>query len=178
MAHRRRAACAHDVLVLFADFGIPRRPADLARHNCLSLRNPVGIVVDLWEFVRGDESESVAVSGWLISNHRDILLDSALNGFGVGRFGPLSLGNHLRTGRLVPVLLDWKTLASAPINLLYRPNQRRAPLVRHAIDYLSALFERDRVAGTDLSFARLAADRPAWYGTRFARASTAVKSRR
>ena len=160
----------------WAGFGLPRDPSELEKHNCLMLRNPVGTAIDLWEFGRGDERRSVAVSGWLVSNHRDVLLDAALAGEGVGRFVPLSLGDHVRAGRLVPALLDWRMLASAPIDLLYRPEYRRTPRVRATIEFLTQLFAK-AASADDFSSGRLAADKPSWYRLRYARASAAIKHR-
>ena len=57
----------------WAMHGKPQRPQDLARHNCLLTRSVDGIVMDLWSFRRGEQAESVTVTGWLVTSnpHRD-----------------------------------------------------------------------------------------------------------
>jgi len=41
--------------------GIPAHPDDLDRHTCVLMRNPAGILIDLWEFERDGEKASVSI---------------------------------------------------------------------------------------------------------------------
>lgn len=90
----------------WAAHGVPREPADLGRYTCLPMRSPAGILLDLWEFTRDGKTVQVPVSGWFSSNAREAVLDMVLSGHGVGRFSELTTRDHLKSGRLVPVLLD------------------------------------------------------------------------
>ena len=36
----------------WANHGVPTHPRQLERHTCLLMRNPAGILIDLWEFER------------------------------------------------------------------------------------------------------------------------------
>src|SRR5437588_67270 len=114
----------------WAVHGVPQRPQDLAAHTCLLFRNPDGTVQDLWTFEREGVKESAAVRSWLVSSHRDVLLDAALAGEGVARMGDLSIREHLRSGRLAPALRDWRAQDARPISLLYRSHSKRTPRVR------------------------------------------------
>lgn len=79
---------------------------------------------------------------WLVSTHRDDILDAVVNGQGVARFADLSIREPLRKGQLVPVLLEWESRHSPPVNLLYRSSQRRLPRVRLFTHFLAAKFRR------------------------------------
>jgi LysR family transcriptional regulator, regulator for bpeEF and oprC len=156
--------------------GIPRRPKDLERHVCLLFRTPFGTVHDLWQLERNGVKESVAATGWLVSSHRDVVLDAALAGAGVVRLTDLTIRTHVRSGRLVPALLDWDMRDAPPVDLLYRPSQRRIPRVRLFIDFVTELFreieaERGKEAGPHLD-----AERPRWWA-RHGRASVAMGRR-
>jgi LysR family transcriptional regulator for bpeEF and oprC len=162
----------------WAAHGIPQRPKDLERHVCLLFRGPEGTVLDLWQYERGEEKESAAVKGWLISNHRDVILDAVIAGEGIARMSDLTIRTHLHAGRLVPVLLDWETKDAPPINLLYRPSHRRTPRVRLFIEFVTDLFRRLEAEREDRFTSQLAAERPSWYGRRYGRASAAGRELR
>jgi DNA-binding transcriptional LysR family regulator len=123
----------------WASRGLPAHPGDLERHTCVLMRNPAGILIDLWEFERGGEKASVKVSGWLCSTGREVVLDSVLAGEGIARLNHLTTRVHLQAGRLQPVLLDWAVQGGPPINVLFRPSQRRTPRVRLFLDFITAL---------------------------------------
>ncbi|WP_082988323.1 LysR family transcriptional regulator [Bordetella bronchialis] len=151
--------------------GVPVSPRDLAHHQCLLFRDHEGTVIDYWEHERDGQVEAVAVNGWLVSSHRDVILDAVIAGQGVARFTDLSIRDPLRMGLLVPVLTDWQTRQSPPINLLYRSNQRRLPRVRLFIEFLTDLFQRlEDERGPELA-QQLAAEEPHWYRRRHSRAS-------
>ena len=86
------------------------------------MRNPAGILIDLWEFERGPEKAAVKVAGWLSSSGREVVLDRVLAGNGVARLNHLTTRGHLQTGRLIPVLPDWDVQGGPPINVLFRPS--------------------------------------------------------
>lgn len=156
----------------WAAHGVPAQPADLARHTCLLFRNPEATLLDLWRFERGETKHEIQVRGWLQSDHRDALLDAALAGHGVIRTSSISISPHLGSGRLVPVLLDWTLGDAPPVNLLFRPHQRRTPRVRVFAEFATALFR-------DLDPDQGAAGRtllPDWYRRRYARVSAALRS--
>jgi DNA-binding transcriptional LysR family regulator len=115
----------------------------------------------------------VAVSGWLISSHRDVALDLALSGEGVVRLTDFTILPHVRGGRLVPVLLEWEMPDAPPLHLLYRPNQRRNPRVRLFVDFITEVFgEIDAERGG----ASQHTERPRWWARR-GRASAAIERR-
>ncbi|HET9579143.1 MAG TPA: LysR family transcriptional regulator [Usitatibacter sp.] len=160
----------------WASHGIPQRPSDLAQHNCLCFRNPEGTLLDLWAFHRGGDAESVTVSGWLASSDRDALALAALAGEGVVRFSALTAWQHVRSGRLVPVLRDWEQRDAPPVYALYRAAQRNTPKVRLFVDFATELFRRLSAEreGRALDVPR---ERPEWHGRRYGKASKLQKRR-
>jgi DNA-binding transcriptional LysR family regulator len=159
----------------WAAHGIPQQPKDLAQHQCLLFRNPERTVLDLW---RGDwegKDESVTVSGWLISSHRDVLLGAVLAGEGVARVSNLSTHAQLRSGLLVPALLGWELRDAPPLNLLFRPKNRRTPRVRLFVEFFTEYFhdlQAERDKGSDQV---PTSDRPYWYRHSHGRASAAIR---
>ena len=157
--------------------GIPTDPSDLERHQCLLMRNPAGIVIDLWEFTRGSERRAVRVNGWLISNAREVVLDAVPRGQGIGRLNEITTRDHVRGGHLVPVLRDWEVPGGPPTNLLYRASARRDPRARVFIEFALQLLQQYEAEGEFLS-KHPSAERPAWHRRGYGRASAAVRSGR
>lgn len=154
--------------------GIPEHPSGLASHACLMVRNPAGILIDLWDFARGQERVSVKLGGWLSSNDREVVLDAVLAGQGIGRFSQFSTLSHLRSGQLVPVLLDWEVQGGPPLNLLHRAVHRRAPQVRVFLDFVATLLEEaDAETAGAGPFGH--ADRPQWHRRGYGRASSVLR---
>ncbi len=58
------------------------------------------------------------------------------------RLADLTALEHLREGRLLPVLTDWQMLDNPPITLLYRQNHRRIPRLRVFVDFVVAQFDK------------------------------------
>ncbi|MBC5767857.1 LysR family transcriptional regulator [Ramlibacter albus] len=151
--------------------GVPSTIEELEQHQCLLFRDQEGTVIDFWEHEREGLKRSASVSGWLVSTHRDDVLQAVIAGQGVGRFSDLSIREPLRTGQLVPVLLDWESRHAPPINLLYRSSQRRLPRVRLFIDFLVNVFRRMEEERAPELQVHLTPERPDWYRRRHGRAS-------
>jgi DNA-binding transcriptional LysR family regulator len=149
------------------------QPRDLERHTCFTFRNPRGVLLDLWEFERGAEKESIKVRGWMASSHRNLLIDAALAGEGVVRITDLIAMPLLKAGRLDPVLTDWSGLHAPPICVAFRPKHGRTPRIRVVIDFLADCFRRLEAERIDGRVA--AAERPEWYERRYNRASSSVR---
>lgn len=161
----------------WAVHGIPQHPSELSRFTCLVMRNPAGILLDLWEFARAQEAVQVPVKGWLSSNAREALLDLVIAGDGVGRFTELTTRGHVQSGRLVPVLLDWEVQGGPPINLLFKGSARRTLRLRAFVDYALECVRELQSSDSELAI-RPAAARPTWHVRGYGRASAAVRGRR
>ncbi|WP_153115312.1 LysR family transcriptional regulator [Rhodocyclus tenuis] len=112
--------------------GVPRTPADLARHNCLSLGQQRG-----WVFrdPESGELETRKVGGRFECNDGAVLHEWALAGKGLAWRSLWEVGQDLQEGRLSSVLDAWQ----APPMGIYAvfPQRRHLPLrVRLFIDLL------------------------------------------
>ena len=118
--------------------GIPREPADLAGHHCLSLGQQRG-----WVF-RDPQSgvvDTLKVSGPFECNDGAVLHEWALVGRGLAWRSLWEVGQDLKEGRLTSVLDAWQ----APPMGIYAvfPQRRHLPLrVRLFIDLLKETYER------------------------------------
>lgn len=118
--------------------GVPREPADLAEHNCLSLGQQRG-----WMF-RDPQTgmvESLKVGGNFECNDGAVLHEWALAGRGLAWRSLWEVGQDLREGRLTSVLDAWQ----APPMGIYAvfPQRRHLPLrVRLFIDLLKETYSQ------------------------------------
>ncbi|MBL8384716.1 MAG: LysR family transcriptional regulator [Burkholderiales bacterium] len=156
--------------------GMPASPKELERHVCLVYRDAEGTALDLWTYERAGVTETAAVQGWLVSDHRDDLVRAVLEGAGCARFSDLTVHEHLRTGRLEPVLTDWESKESPPVNLLLRPAHRRLPRVQLFAEFAAQLFARLERERLPHPAERYPAERPSWYRRRGPRASSARRT--
>jgi len=175
MIHRRvgtsrfRVCAARDYWIRH---GMPEHPADLAHHNCLTIRTLRGALMDLWNFTRGKEKASVVVKGWLMASntHRDTVIKLATAGHGVIRVLDFAHEVDLAEGRLVEALPDWEAADAPPVSLSYWPSGRRTARVRAFIDFIAQVFQEiDERRGAAQFYAA-----PRWTVSRFGRASTIV----
>lgn len=111
--------------------GTPRRPAELARHDCLAQLAPSGRPT--WSF--GDER--VAPHGPLRSNSPTALREAALAGVGVAVLPGWLIDGDLAAGRLRQLLARYPT-PEITTWALHRVELRGAPRVRALIDALRA----------------------------------------
>lgn len=175
LANTRMFICASPDY--WAAHGMPKRIKDLEHHACLLFRDQEGTVIDFWEHEHRGVKEAVAVSGWLVSSHRDVILDACIAGLGVARFTDLSVMRELLSGQLVPTLIAWESRHAPPISLLYRASQRRLPRVRLMIDYLVEKFQEMELARRPGMSVTLPAERPSWYRRRHGRASATPRDK-
>lgn len=113
----------------------PKFPADLARHNCFRYTYyPYG---DDWRFAHVNGGiASVRVSGNLISVSGDVLRLAALRGQGVFLAPSFVIGDEFETGKLVPLLPDYRPVEFS-ISALYPTRHHLSAKVRGFIDLLA-----------------------------------------
>ena len=129
--------------------GVPRKPEDLARHNCLTLTGIAGQAE--WPFRGPNGVRSVAVKGNVTVNNAETMYELALLGLGVIRLSDIIVGPAMRSGRLVPILLDVHQPEPLPVHAVYTPTRRRPPKVGC----------RDPVSGGEIRFGAMATKAPA-----------------
>jgi DNA-binding transcriptional LysR family regulator len=85
----------------------PRTPHDLTEHRCINLRLPTYGGLYAWEFEREGRELRVRVDGQLVFNSSALMLQGALDGFGLAYLPEDQVRTFLEAGRLVRVLDDW-----------------------------------------------------------------------
>ena len=118
--------------------GVPREPADLAAHECLSLGQQRG-----WVFrdPQSGEVDTIKVGGSFECNDGAVLHEWALAGRGLAWRSLWEVGQDLKEGRLTSVLDAWQ----APPMGIYAvfPQRRHLPLrVRLFVDLLKETYGR------------------------------------
>ena len=118
--------------------GVPRQPADLANHECLSLGQQRG-----WVFrdPDGGQVDTIKVGGTFECNDGAVLHEWALAGRGLAWRSLWEVGQDLKEGTLTSVLDAWQ----APPMGIYAvfPQRKHLPLrVRLFIDLLKETYSR------------------------------------
>jgi DNA-binding transcriptional LysR family regulator len=98
-------------------------PKDLARHRCINYRMVTADSVYAWEFEKDSRPVRVAVTGPLITNEPDVMLQAALDGLGVAYVLQHEAEAFVRVGRLAKMLDDWTP--PFPGFYFYYPSRRR-----------------------------------------------------
>lgn len=104
--------------------GMPEKPEDLLDHNCLLLRFP-GSQQYRWTLQSADGPQTLSVRGSFDADDGEVLTDWALAGLGIAMKPLWEVAEHLREGRLVPLLTDHPP-EPATLSILY-PHRRLLP---------------------------------------------------
>ena len=136
LAANRRLLCASPGYL--ARHGTPRSPADLARHNCISIHHG-GQAYGLWRLTSGRRTESVKVTESMSTNDGDIAVAWALDGHGILMRAEWDIAKYLRSGRLRQVLGNYST-PPADIYAVYPQRHQLAARVRAFVDFLTLSF--------------------------------------
>lgn len=115
--------------------GVPRQPADLLRHNCLTI--PSAMQGGVWHFLRAGERVEVAVRGTVQSDVVEALHDLALAGAGITLLLGDTAAGAIREGRLTPLLTDWQIESGAALYAVHLPTRHLAPKVRAFVEFMA-----------------------------------------
>lgn len=116
--------------------GTPQHPEQLTHHNCLTYSN---FGKSLWNFSRGDEHDTVAVSGSISANDSLMLLSATLAGAGISMQPLHSVGTLLASGQLVALLPAFQ-LDRLGIFAIYTSRQHQSRQLRALLDFLVEWF--------------------------------------
>jgi DNA-binding transcriptional LysR family regulator len=119
----------------FARHGTPRRPRDLAKHECINYRRITTGETYRWELTEGGKDLEIAVHGRLTVNDGDASLRAALAGVGLAHVLESVARQAITDGRLVRVLARY--CPPFPGLFLYYPSRAQlAPKLAVLIDFL------------------------------------------
>jgi len=123
--------------------GIPQVPRDLQSHQCIVLRES-DAAYGTWYLTRGSRQETIKVRGVLSTNDGETGVLWALAGYGILMRSEWDIHEHVRAGRLVPVLADW-ALPVADIFAVYPERANLSAKVSAFIDFLTEWFGKEAV---------------------------------
>lgn len=147
IARNRRLLCASPAYL--AAHGTPEVPADLARHQCIGIRQG-DEAFGVWRLstTRGGKaaSQAVRVRGSLTTNDGGIAVGWALEGHGIVMRAEWDIRAELASGRLVQVLPQYWT-PDADIHAVYAPRHRASPRVLGFVELVERAFAGVQAGG-------------------------------
>jgi len=138
LASNRRVLCASPEYL--RRHGVPKKPEDLAKHECLLMAVSRDASGGAWQ-LRGPDGDEVTVrvQGRLKSNLGEVIRDASLGGLGISLHSTWHVCEDLRAGRLKQVLPDYHLPESAIYAVM--PERRMVlPRVRAFVDFLTQRF--------------------------------------
>jgi len=137
----KRVVCASPEYLKNA--GIPRTPADLEQHNCVTWRDHPGH--NTWAFRGPDGVSKVRVSGSFFAKSADALVAATVAGLGVSLLPDWNMGIELRQKQLRAVLTDYEASpAASPVYAVHAHQRHVPPKIRAFIDFLIETFAKAR----------------------------------
>ncbi|WP_127807152.1 LysR substrate-binding domain-containing protein [Hydrogenophaga sp. NH-16] len=142
IAPNRRLLCASPAYL--KQHGTPRTPHELARHNCIGIRQGEE-AYGTWRLTHGRGkqavTETVKTRGSLTTNDGEIAVNWALDGHGILMRAEWDIQRYLKSGRLVQVLPQCFT-PDADIYAVYPQRHQMAARVRAFVDFVATAFSQ------------------------------------
>lgn len=113
--------------------GRPRRPTDLAKHECMQFGPSRGA----WQLYAEGRKVEVRVSSRFAANDMDILHDAAVAGLGIALIPLFRCAGDLKKRRLERVLEKWSS-DDTPIQAVYPSTRQLSPKVKAFVEHLQA----------------------------------------
>ncbi|MBY0499812.1 MAG: LysR family transcriptional regulator [Nitrosomonas sp.] len=128
----RRILCATPQY--FQQWGIPKTPEDLEKHNCLDCA--LSVEQGYWRFSGPTGKIKVPISGTLRINDNDALAQAALHGLGIALLPTYTIGMELQKGRLQVALPEYLSV-ERHIYACYLPSRHLPIKIRAFINFLA-----------------------------------------
>ncbi len=137
----RRLVCASPDYLKKA--GVPKTPADLEHHSCVTWRNHPGHKI--WTFRGPDGNSKVRASGSFFAQSADALVAATVAGLGLSLLPDWNTGIERRQQQLCVVLTDYEASpAASPIYAVHAHQRHVPPKIRVFIDFLVETFAKVR----------------------------------
>jgi DNA-binding transcriptional LysR family regulator len=145
LARNRRILCASPAYL--HKHGEPKSPQDLAKHNCIGIRQ--GDTYGIWRFTHSRhkgksiskvEEHNIRIRGNLTTNDGGVAVTWALAGNGILLRAEWDVMEYIAKGSLVRVLAGFDT-PDADIYAVYSQQHRSTTRVKAFVDFLAASFE-------------------------------------
>ena len=123
--------------------GIPKTPADLEQHNCVTWRDHPGH--NIWTFRGPDGVSKARASGSFFAKSADALVAATVAGLGLSLLPDWNMAIELRQQQLCPVLTDYEASpAASPVYAVHAHQRQVPPKIRVFIDFLIETFAKAR----------------------------------
>jgi len=140
----RRLAANRRLLVAapayIASHGTPANARELARHNCIGIRQG-DEAYGVWRLTSGRgasrKTDTVRIHGNLTTNDGEIAVKWALEGHGILMRAEWDIADYLEDGRLVAVLPEYET-PNADIYAVYSPRHQMSTRIRAFVEFIAA----------------------------------------
>jgi DNA-binding transcriptional LysR family regulator len=116
--------------------GVPRRLADLAKHEAVHWAGSFGQKPGGWEYFEDGAWKELPMRGRITVNSAESYVAAAVAGFGLIQTPEMSLEHELKAGLLVEVLPKYRA-APMPVSILYPHRRQLSRRVRVFIDWLA-----------------------------------------
>lgn len=111
--------------------GIPLAIEDLQSHDNIIFTYANAPVP--WRYRIGGQPRDVTVRGRLKLGNTEAICNAVLDGFGIAQLGEFLVGDHIRQGRLIPVLQEFSR-DEPPISAVYPTRRHVSPKVRKFVE--------------------------------------------
>ncbi|MBI3716840.1 MAG: LysR family transcriptional regulator, partial [Betaproteobacteria bacterium] len=118
--------------------GVPNTPADLLRHNCVSISGAPQL--RRWPFAVNGKVETIEVHGNVSANNAETLLQMAATGVGIIRLADVIVADGIRAGWLTPLLADVHHVEPLPLSAVYPAGKHKSPRVAAFVAFLVDTF--------------------------------------
>lgn len=113
--------------------GTPKRPADLAAHDCIF--GPGNFGRDSWSFSRDGAEIAVDVRGRIHTNSGPGAFASVMAGLGIAMVSTVMAGPEIKQGMLVPLLRSYR-LSPVEVHAVFPGGPHPSTKVRALVDFL------------------------------------------
>jgi DNA-binding transcriptional LysR family regulator len=136
LAELRRIVCAAPAYL--ERHGMPRQPADIARHRCVGMAFQTP---SHWAFHEpGGGMTEVRIAPAILTDNGDAALRLAIEGAGIVRLADIIVGGPIARGQLVPLFPETHAAEPLPILALFHPGRQRLPKLRVFLEFLERRF--------------------------------------
>jgi DNA-binding transcriptional LysR family regulator len=144
----RKLAASRSVVVAapgyLARYGHPAHPTDLQGHQCLTYTGASAGAK--WQFIVNDRVQGVSVSGRILADNGDVLMQAAMRGLGIAYLPEFIVRDLLGAGKLVEILATYAMPGIGIYAVL--PGNRHIPQrVRILLDFVSKKLATTEVSG-------------------------------
>lgn len=114
--------------------GVPRKPGDLAKHECLNFLPHMHR--SSWPMRQPDGDVPLQPSGTLASNSDNFLRALACQGLGIARLNDFHIAQDVHDGRLVALLTDYQLDEPEPIYAVFQSRRNLSLRVKVFLQFL------------------------------------------